>query len=64
MYLEIDRGRKMGTNERGLQQEDPQIQTICKFLYYPHYSSKQEFKQVYFKSHKFLFCKLYLPDHS
>ena len=33
MYLEIDRGRKMGTNERGLQQEDPQIQTICKFLY-------------------------------
>ena len=64
MYLEIERGKKMGTNKRSLQQEDRQIQTICKFLYYPDYSYKQEFKQVYFKSHKFLFCKLYLPDHS
>lgn len=63
MYLDIEREKKMGTN-KSLQQEDIQIQTICKFQYYPDYSSKQEFKQVYFKSHKFLFCKLYLPDHS
>lgn len=54
----------MRTKERNLQQEDIEIQTICKFLYYPAYSSKKQFKQVFFKSNKFLFYKLCLPDHS
>lgn len=51
-------------NERDLQQENIEIQSICKFFYYPAYSSEEEFKHKLKNCTRFLLYKLYSPGRS
>lgn len=51
-------------NERDLQQENIEIQSICKFFYYPAYSSEEEFKHKLKNCTRFLLYKSYSPGRS